>query len=141
VQVTNWSGACYLFPLLGAYIADSHWGRYWTIIVFSIIYILVSGIPSLAAHRADTFCHLLCQSCVRDCARVVLCDACMLLTFIPHAVQGLIGITLSSGLHQLQGPNAPIDNTAFFIGSLYILAIGTGGAWRLCYCTVAFDCS
>ena len=40
-QTNNWSGACYLFPVLGAYIADSHWGRYNTIIVFSIIYILV----------------------------------------------------------------------------------------------------
>lgn len=42
MQVTNWSGACYIFPLLGAYIADSHLGRYNTIIIFSIIYILVS---------------------------------------------------------------------------------------------------
>ena len=41
-QVTNWSGTCYIFPLLGAFIADSYLGRYRTIIIFSIIYIIVS---------------------------------------------------------------------------------------------------
>ena len=40
-QVTNWSGTVYIFPLLGAFLADSYWGRYNTIIIFSIIYILV----------------------------------------------------------------------------------------------------
>lgn len=35
------SGTCYIFPLLGAFLADSYWGRYATIIIFSIIYILV----------------------------------------------------------------------------------------------------
>lgn len=39
--VTNWSGTVYLLPLVGAYMADAHWGRYMTIIVFSIIYLLV----------------------------------------------------------------------------------------------------
>lgn len=41
VQVTNWSGACYIFPLLGAFVADSYLGRYTTIIVFSTIYTIV----------------------------------------------------------------------------------------------------
>ena len=35
------SGTCYILPLLGAFLADSYWGRYFTIIVFSIVYILV----------------------------------------------------------------------------------------------------
>ena len=35
------SGTCYILPLLGAFIADSYLGRYITIIVFSIIYMLV----------------------------------------------------------------------------------------------------
>ena len=41
LQVTNWSGTCYIFPLLGAFIADSYLGRYNTIIIFSILYIIV----------------------------------------------------------------------------------------------------
>lgn len=33
-------GTCYITPILGAYLADSHWGRYKTILVFSSIYLL-----------------------------------------------------------------------------------------------------
>lgn len=36
----NWSGTVWITPIIGAYIADSHWGRYRTFIVFSCIYIL-----------------------------------------------------------------------------------------------------
>lgn len=32
------AGACYLFPLLGAYISDRFWGKYKTIITLSIVY-------------------------------------------------------------------------------------------------------
>lgn len=41
-NVTNWSGTCYITPLIGAFIADAYLGRYWTIASFVIIYILVS---------------------------------------------------------------------------------------------------
>jgi hypothetical protein len=37
----RWAGTCYLTPLLGAWLADSRWGRYKTILVFSSIYVLV----------------------------------------------------------------------------------------------------
>lgn len=30
-----WSGTCYLTPLLGAYIADTWWGRFKVILSFS----------------------------------------------------------------------------------------------------------
>ncbi|XP_045824159.1 protein NRT1/ PTR FAMILY 8.3-like isoform X1 [Trifolium pratense] len=39
-NVTTWQGTCYLTPLIGAILADSYWGRYWTIAVFSAIYFL-----------------------------------------------------------------------------------------------------
>ncbi|CAL8471217.1 g10759 [Coccomyxa elongata] len=52
--VTNWSGTVYIFPLLGAFLADSYFGRYNTIIIFSIVYILglvgvtlSAGVPAL----------------------------------------------------------------------------------------------
>jgi dipeptide/tripeptide permease len=41
--VTNWSGACYITPLIGAFFADAYMGRYRTIASFMIIYILVSN--------------------------------------------------------------------------------------------------
>ncbi|KAH9616293.1 hypothetical protein KSS87_002734, partial [Heliosperma pusillum] len=39
--VTTWSGTCSLTPLLGAFLADAYWGRYWTIVVSSVVYIIV----------------------------------------------------------------------------------------------------
>ncbi|KAH9616292.1 hypothetical protein KSS87_002733 [Heliosperma pusillum] len=42
--VSTWSGTCFLTPLLGAFIADAYWGRYWTVAVSSIAYfIVISG--------------------------------------------------------------------------------------------------
>ncbi|KAL4443298.1 hypothetical protein ABPG75_011035 [Micractinium tetrahymenae] len=38
IQLNLFEGTCYLTPLLGAWLADSLWGRYKTIIVFSGIY-------------------------------------------------------------------------------------------------------
>ena len=43
--VTTWSGTCYITPLLGAFLADSYLGRYWTIASFSVIYVIVSLRP------------------------------------------------------------------------------------------------
>lgn len=35
-------GSCYTTPIIGALLADSVWGRYKTIIVFSLVYLAVS---------------------------------------------------------------------------------------------------
>lgn len=40
-NVTNWVGTSWLTPILGAYIADAHLGRYITFVISSAIYFLV----------------------------------------------------------------------------------------------------
>lgn len=40
-NLSNWSGTCYVMPLVGAFLADAYLGRYWTIASFSIIYVMV----------------------------------------------------------------------------------------------------
>lgn len=39
--VTNWAGTSWMLPIVGAYIADAHLGRYWTFLIGSGFYILV----------------------------------------------------------------------------------------------------
>ncbi|CAN0897609.1 Protein NRT1/ PTR FAMILY 5.3 [Linum grandiflorum] len=41
-NVTNWAGTVWILPVLGAYIADAHLGRYWTYVVAASIYLSVS---------------------------------------------------------------------------------------------------
>ncbi|XP_016439915.1 protein NRT1/ PTR FAMILY 8.1-like [Nicotiana tabacum] len=48
-NVTNWSGTCYVTPLLGAFLADAYLGRYWTIAAFSIIYVFGMTVLTLSA--------------------------------------------------------------------------------------------
>ncbi|XP_024026707.1 protein NRT1/ PTR FAMILY 8.1 [Morus notabilis] len=61
----NWSGTCYITPLIGAFLADSYLGRYWTIAIFSTIYVtgmtfltLTASVPGLkpTCHGNDG-CH------------------------------------------------------------------------------------
>ncbi|KAH7522042.1 hypothetical protein FEM48_Zijuj07G0095900 [Ziziphus jujuba var. spinosa] len=47
-NVTNWVGTIWVTPILGAYIADAHLGRYWTFISASIIYLLGMSALTLA---------------------------------------------------------------------------------------------
>ncbi|XP_052170324.1 protein NRT1/ PTR FAMILY 5.2-like [Diospyros lotus] len=47
-NVTNWVGTVWLMPLLGAYIADAHLGRYRTFIISSIIYLVGMCLLTLA---------------------------------------------------------------------------------------------
>lgn len=46
---SNWTGACYTTPLIGAFIADAYLGRYWTIASFSIIYAVGMTLLTLSA--------------------------------------------------------------------------------------------
>ncbi|KAE8690427.1 Protein NRT1/ PTR FAMILY 8.3 [Hibiscus syriacus] len=48
-NVMNWSGTCYVMPLIGAFLADAYLGRYWTIASFSIIYVFGMTILTLSA--------------------------------------------------------------------------------------------
>ncbi|XP_022744841.1 protein NRT1/ PTR FAMILY 8.1-like [Durio zibethinus] len=48
-NVTNWSGTCYITPLIGAFLADAYLGRYWTIACFSIIYVFGMALLTLSA--------------------------------------------------------------------------------------------
>ncbi|XXG61884.1 hypothetical protein AAC387_Pa05g0376 [Persea americana] len=42
-NVTNWAGTVWMMPVLGAYVADTHLGRYWTFAIACCIYLSVTA--------------------------------------------------------------------------------------------------
>ncbi|KAM3310435.1 hypothetical protein ACQJBY_031242 [Aegilops geniculata] len=41
-DVSAWVGACFLAPLIGAFLADTYLGRYWTMVVSLPVYTIIS---------------------------------------------------------------------------------------------------
>ncbi|XP_061372640.1 protein NRT1/ PTR FAMILY 5.1-like [Gastrolobium bilobum] len=48
-SVNNWSGTSWIAPILGAYVADSYMGRFWTIIISLLIYAIGLGLLVLTS--------------------------------------------------------------------------------------------
>ncbi|XP_010262416.1 PREDICTED: protein NRT1/ PTR FAMILY 5.2-like [Nelumbo nucifera] len=46
-NVTNWVGTVWMTPILGAYLADAHLGRYWTFLIASAIYLMGMSLLTL----------------------------------------------------------------------------------------------
>ncbi|EEF33546.1 oligopeptide transporter, putative [Ricinus communis] len=47
-NVTNWVGTIWMTPILGAYVADAHLGRYWTFVISCIIYLSGMSVLTLS---------------------------------------------------------------------------------------------
>ncbi|CAL9105872.1 unnamed protein product [Musa acuminata var. zebrina] len=63
-NVNNWSGSVWITPVLGAYIADTYLGRFWTFTISSLVYVLgmvlltmVVSIKSLRPSCTDDVCN------------------------------------------------------------------------------------
>ncbi|KAF8727653.1 hypothetical protein HU200_018884 [Digitaria exilis] len=48
-NIASWQGTCYLTPLLGAFLADSYWGRHRTIVISLIIFTMGMVLLTLSA--------------------------------------------------------------------------------------------
>ncbi|KAL6660140.1 hypothetical protein ACP70R_002262 [Stipagrostis hirtigluma subsp. patula] len=59
-NVSTWQGTCYLTPLVGAFLADSYLGKYWTSLIFCTIFIIgmVMLILSAALPLISTSSHV-----------------------------------------------------------------------------------
>ncbi|CAN6311660.1 unnamed protein product [Urochloa humidicola] len=48
-NVSTWVGSCFITPVIGAFLADTYWGRYKTIVVFLLIYTIGMLILTVSA--------------------------------------------------------------------------------------------
>lgn len=48
-SVSFWIGSCFFTPLIGAFLADTYWGRYWTVVIFLSVYTVGMLIMTLSA--------------------------------------------------------------------------------------------
>lgn len=55
-NVNNWTGAVWMTPIAGAYIADAFLGRFWTFTISSLIYLSVSTLAQLAVFLPYYLC-------------------------------------------------------------------------------------
>ncbi|XP_024375102.1 protein NRT1/ PTR FAMILY 8.1 isoform X3 [Physcomitrium patens] len=60
-NVSNWNGVGYITPLIGAFLADAYWGRYWASFVFTFIFVIgmifltvSASLPSLRPQQCAT---------------------------------------------------------------------------------------
>ncbi|PPD87445.1 hypothetical protein GOBAR_DD15612 [Gossypium barbadense] len=109
----NWGGTCYITPIIGAFLADSYLGRYWTIACFSIVYI-ISSITKFF----EKFIYIL----VFETRKV-----------LPFA-QGMTLLALSASVRGIRPRCYAEDNcnptevqSAMTFLALYLIALGTGG--------------
>ncbi|GLJ39272.1 hypothetical protein SUGI_0801490 [Cryptomeria japonica] len=67
-NVNMWSGVQYILPFLGAFVADSYLGRYWTIIAASLVYLIGLILVTLSASLGSlkpSVCKYKSESCSR----------------------------------------------------------------------------
>ncbi|VAI55916.1 unnamed protein product [Triticum turgidum subsp. durum] len=56
-DVSAWVGACFLTPLIGAFLADSYLGRYWTIVVSLPVHTIGMLVLTVAASVPTSYYH------------------------------------------------------------------------------------
>ncbi|KAM3228411.1 hypothetical protein ACQJBY_059829 [Aegilops geniculata] len=56
-DVSAWVGACFLAPLIGAFLADTYLGRYWTIVVSLPVYTIGMLVLTVAASVPTSYYH------------------------------------------------------------------------------------
>jgi dipeptide/tripeptide permease len=147
IQVMMFEGTAYVTPLIGAYVADSYWGRYKTILVFSVIYLLVSRgrarrhgpsrVGRGCRRRQLRGCGAAAAAVVRARPPATGAQARPSLNPVPVADsaplpcprQGMVALAASSavpGLAPIPGTPATWLQNGAMLASLGIIALGTG---------------
>lgn len=118
-NVASWQGTCYLTPLLGAFLADSYWGRQRTIVIsLAIFTMVVSSAPLHSWPPPQAFTFFVKLICIRMFSSTFFC------------LQGMLVLTLAAAsIHALDiSPQGQGQDALPSLG-LFLAALGLGGVW------------
>ncbi|CAI9298001.1 unnamed protein product [Lactuca saligna] len=82
-NLSNWTGACYIAPLFGAFVADGYIGKYWTIATSSILYAIGMTLLTLSATMPQL---------MPTCSKTNICDATKAETIVCFTALCLVAI-------------------------------------------------
>ncbi|XVF63341.1 hypothetical protein PTKIN_Ptkin09bG0080100 [Pterospermum kingtungense] len=127
-NVNAWSGTATLLPLLGAFVADAYLGRYRTIIISSLIYILGLGLLTLSA-VLTSLSNLDCQNTnnIKSCSTQVLAFSFIFSLYLVAIGQGGHKPCVQAfGADQFDGndPKERLAKSSFFNWWYFTLSAG-----------------
>ncbi|XP_022718284.1 protein NRT1/ PTR FAMILY 5.10-like isoform X2 [Durio zibethinus] len=140
-NVNAWSGTATLLPLLGAFLADAYLGRYPTIIISSLIYILGLGLLTLSAMLTS-----LSNSDCQNTNNITSCSTPKILVFSFNFSLYLVAIgqgghkpcVQAFGADQFDGndPKESIAKSSFFnwwfLNKALLAQDGSSEDWKAC---------
>lgn len=124
---------CYITPILGAWVADTFWGKYKTILVFCIIYIIgifilfITSVPSITSYNTALGGYVVAIIIIGIGTGGVKSNVSPLIADQIPKTKPIIKV-LKSGERVIQDPNITIQNVFMFfylminIGSLSVIA-------------------
>lgn len=128
-----WTFWCYLSPIIGAYLADTYWGKYKTILIFCVIYIIgifilfITSLPSIADRTTSLAGYAVAIVIIGLGTGGVKANVSPLIADQVPKTRPIIRV-LKSGERVVQDPNITIQNVFMFfylminIGSLSVIA-------------------
>ncbi|ODV81508.1 PTR2-domain-containing protein [Suhomyces tanzawaensis NRRL Y-17324] len=143
---------CYVTPIFGGWVADTYWGKYKTIFVFCVIYIIgifilfITSLPSITSHSTALGGYVVSIIIIGIATGGVKSNVSPLIADQIPKTRPVIKV-LKSGERVVQDPNITIQNVFMFfylminIGSLSVIAttemeknIGFWAAYLLPFC-------
>ncbi|CAN7043541.1 hypothetical protein BRARA_B02868 [Brassica rapa] len=129
-NVTNWVGTSWLTPILGAYIADAHLGRYITFVISSAIYFLGMALLTLSVSLPDLRPPKCTKTNVEDCEKASVLQLAVFFGALYILAIGTGGTkpnisTIGADQFDVFDPKEKIHKHSFFNWWMFSIFFGT----------------
>ncbi|WZY78253.1 hypothetical protein YC2023_024637 [Brassica napus] len=129
-NVTNWVGTSWLTPILGAYIADAHLGRYITFVISSAIYFLGMALLTLSVSLPDLRPPTCTKTNVEDCEKASVLQLAVFFGALYILAIGTGGTkpnisTIGADQFDVFDPKEKIHKHSFFNWWMFSIFFGT----------------